>query len=124
MLCEVFSVSPRGYFEWRSRPPSTRRLEDARLAVEIKAAHRRTRESYGPERLQSDLADYCVFTGVLRLKRLRREHGIHCKQKRKFRATTDSDHKEPVAPNLLDQNFYDRWSESSLADRHHVHPHR
>ena len=105
MLCEVFSVSPSGYFEWRSRPPSTRRLEDARLAVEIKAAHRRTRESYGPERLQSDLADHGVFVGVWRIKRLRREHGIHCKQKKKFRATTDSDHKEPVAPNLLNQDF-------------------
>lgn len=105
MLCEVFSVSQSGYFSWRSRPPSARRQEDARLAIEIKAAHRRTRESYGPERLQSDLADHGVSVGVWRLKRLRREHGIRCKQKKKFRATTDSDHNEPVAPNVLDQDF-------------------
>ena len=105
ILCKVFAVSQSGYFAWRSRPPSARRLEDARLAVEIKAAHRRTRESYGPERLQSDLADHGVSVGVWRLKRLRREHGIYCKQKKKFRSTTDSDHKKPVAPNLLIQDF-------------------
>lgn len=105
MLCEAFSVSQSGYFAWRSRPPSARRQEDARLAVEIKAAHRRTRESYGPERLQSELADHGISIGVWRLKRLRREHGIHCKQKKKLKATTDSDHTEPVASNLLGQVF-------------------
>jgi putative transposase len=40
-----------------------------------------------------------------RIKRLRRQHGIRCKQKRKFKATTDSRHKMAVAPNLLGQKF-------------------
>lgn len=105
MLCKAFAVSQSGYFSWRSRPPSARKLEDARLAIEIRAAHRRTRESYGPERLQSDLADHGVSVGVWRLKRLRHEHGIRFKQKKKFRVKTDSDHNELVAPNLLDQGF-------------------
>ena len=34
-----------------------------------------------------------------------RENGIRAKQKRKFKATTDSKHSHPAAPNLLDRDF-------------------
>lgn len=73
--------------------------------IEIKAAHKRNRETYGPERLQNDLAERGIQVGVHRIKRIRKEHGIHCKQVKKFKATTNSDHSLPVADNLLDQNF-------------------
>ena len=51
------------------------------------------------------MADIGVSTTVHRVKRLRKKLGIGCKQKRKFRVTTDSKHNMPVAPNLLDQKF-------------------
>jgi putative transposase len=60
--------------------------------LEIKAAHQRTRETYGAERLQGDLADNGGSATVHRIKRLRRKLGIRCKQKRKFKVTTDSNH--------------------------------
>lgn len=105
LLCRVLGVSASGYHAWRSRPPSRRAREEARLEVEIQAAHRRTRESYGPERLQRDLADHGVKIGLHRIKRLRRQLGLRCRQKRKFKATTDSRHSLPVAENLLAQQF-------------------
>lgn len=104
-LSQALAVSLSGYHAWRTRPPSLRQREDARLAIEIKAAHRRTRESYSAERLQCDLADHGVRVGVCRIKRLRRELGLRCRQKRKFKATTNSNHSLPVAKNLLSQNF-------------------
>jgi putative transposase len=73
--------------------------------VEIQAAHQRPRGTYVPVRLQRDLAEYGVFAGISRLKRLRKKMGIRCKQKRKFKATTDSKHTLPIAPNLLARNF-------------------
>jgi putative transposase len=105
LLCRVFGVSASGYHAWRCRPPSRRLREDARLEVEIRAAHRRTRETYGPERLQRDLADHGVAVGVHRIRRLRKKLGLKCKQKRRFKATTDSRHRLPVAENLLGQRF-------------------
>ncbi|EKK0180088.1 IS3 family transposase, partial [Shigella flexneri] len=65
----------------------------------------RTRETYGTRRLQTELADNGIIVGRDRLARLRKELRLHCKQKRKFRATTNSDHNLPVTPNLLNQNF-------------------
>ncbi len=104
-LCQALDVSPSGYYAWVKRPASPRKKEEARLEIEIKAAHKRTRETYGPERLQKDLADHGVRVSIHRIKRIRRKLGLCCKQKRKFKATTNSNHSLPVAENLLEQNF-------------------
>ncbi len=103
--CRVLAVSASGYHAWRNRPPSRRAREEARLEIEIKAAHRRTRETSGPERLREDLSAHGVHVGVHRIKRLRRKLGLHCRQKRRFKVTTNSWHSLPVAENLLAQQF-------------------
>ena len=98
-------VSASGYYAWLDRPLSERAREEVRLEIEIKAAHKRTRETYGPERLQRELAEHNVKVGICRIRRIRKKLGIRCKQKRKFKATTDSRHRLPVAENLLGQEF-------------------
>jgi putative transposase len=82
-----------------------RAREELRLELEIKAADKRTRQTYGPERLQCDLAENGIQVGICRIRRIRKKLGIRCKQKRKFKATTDSRHKLPLAENLLGQRF-------------------
>jgi len=89
-MSRVFNVSASGYYAWVERPLSKRAQEEARLEIEIRAAHKRTRQSCGPERLQQDLAEHGVEAGVCRIKRIRKKLGIRCKQKKKFKATTDS----------------------------------
>jgi putative transposase len=105
LLRRVLSISASGYYSWVDRPLSQRARDELRLELEIKAAHRRTRQVYGAEKLQYDLAEHGIKVGVCRIKRIRRKLGIRCKQKRKFKATTDSRHKLPVADNILGQQF-------------------
>ena len=105
LMSRVFNVSASGYYAWIERPPSKRTQEDARLEVEIKAAHKRTRQTCGSERLQHDLAEHGVQIGVCRIRRIRKKLGIRCKQTKKYTVTTDSRHGLPVAANLLDQQF-------------------
>jgi len=105
VLCRIMGVSASGFHAGRARGPSKRAQEEGRLEIEIRAAHQRTRGTYGPERLQRDLAAHGVRIGVHRIKRIRRKLGLRCKQKRKFKVTTDSRHSLPVAENLLDQRF-------------------
>jgi len=104
-LRKVFNVSSSSYYAWLNRKPSKRAREDARLEVEIKAAHKRTKETCGPERLQKDMAEQGIHAGVCRIRRIRNKLGIRCKQVKKFKATTDSGHNLPVAENILEQNF-------------------
>ena len=105
LLSRMLKVSTSGYYAWVDRPPSMRAQEEMRLEMEIRAAHKRTRQTYGRERLQRELAGHGVLVGICRIKRIRKKLGIRCKQKRRFKATTDSRHKLPVAENLLGREF-------------------
>ena len=105
LMSRMLDVSISGYYGWRDRPLSQHDREELRLELEIKAADRRTKQTYGAERLQCDLAEHGIRVGVCRIKRIRTRLGIRCKQKRKFKATTYSKHGLPVAENLLAQHF-------------------
>ena len=105
IMARVLDVSRSGFYAWLGRPPSARALEDERLKVAITAAHAKTRETYGAKRLHLELKAEGVEVGRDRIARLRRELGIFCKQKRRFKATTQSNHNLPVAENLLGQCF-------------------
>jgi len=105
LVRRVLSVSAGGYYAWLGRPLSKWAKEESRLEVEIRAADRRTRQVYGAEKLQHDLAAHGIRVGICRIKRIRRRLGIRCKQKRKFKATTNSKHTLPVADNILGQQF-------------------
>ncbi len=105
LLCRVLGVSRSGYYAWLSRPPSPHAREEERLEAEIRAAHKRTREVCGPETLQRDLAAHGVKAGICRIRRIRKNLGIRCKQVKKFKATTDSHHTFSAAENLLNQRF-------------------
>jgi len=107
VLCRVLQVSRSGYHAWLSRELSKRARLRARLRVAAQAAHARTRATYGALRLQKELASTGFIASLGTIKQVRRELGLCCvQQKRRFRVmTTDSRHRLPVAPNLLEQRF-------------------
>jgi len=104
-LCKLLKVSESGYYSWNNRKPSKRAQENARLTIEIKAAHKRMRGVCGAEKLQRELLEQGTYAGICRIRRIKREHGLYCKQTKKYKATTDSKHTLPVAENLLQQQF-------------------
>ena len=105
-LCQQLNVAMSGYLAHsQGRPSSERKQQDQRLLVYIRAAHARGRGTYGPLKIQTELAAQGVMAGINRIKRLRTLHGIRCTHKKKFRVTTDSKHLMPVARNLLDRQF-------------------
>jgi putative transposase len=107
VLCRVLGISMSGYHAWLRRVPSERARSRERLKRATLAAHTRTRQTYGALRLQRELADDGFVASLGTIKRVRRELGLCCIQrKRRFRvATTDSRHSLAVAPNLLAQDF-------------------
>ena len=104
-MSRVLDVSRSGYYDWLTRGPSARSCEDERLKIEIRTAHQRSLETYGPRRLQPELAANGIRAGRDRITRLRRSMGLYCRQRRRFKVTTNSRHNLPVAPNLLNQTF-------------------
>jgi transposase InsO family protein len=104
-MCRVLGVSSSGYYAWQQRPVSERAKADERLAVEVVAAHKRSRATYGSPRVHADLRARGVRVGRKRIERLMREQGIQARRKRRFRRTTDSNHANPIAPNILARRF-------------------
>jgi putative transposase len=67
--------------------------------------------------MQPELASQGFKAGRGRITRLRRKLGLRCKQKRKFKATTNANHGLPVAENLLNQTFSpNRPNEARVTD--------
>ncbi len=104
-LCRLLQVSVSGFYAWRNRGPSQRQLDDMVLLAHVRAAFRRSRESYGAERVHHELAENGIEVGRHRVARLMRGNGLSPKRKQKFKKTTDSQHNKAVASSLLDQNF-------------------
>jgi putative transposase len=105
VMASVLKVSRSGFYKWLIREPSEREKKDNFLKTEIRRIHFWSRGTYGPVRIQAELKDAGIIVGRDRISRLRREMGLKCIQRKKFKATTNSKHNLPVAPNLLDQQF-------------------
>jgi transposase InsO family protein len=105
VLTRTIGISRSGYYARQGRPPSLRARTDAVFKPLIMKAHKTGRSTYGSTRIQQELAEQEVFVGRDRIHRLRKELGLKCIQNKKFKATTNSSHDLPVAPNLLDQKF-------------------
>ena len=104
-MCRILGVSASGYYAWLHRPESQRTRENRRLVVEIRAIHKENRGVYGSPRIHAELKEREIHVGENRVARLMREKGIAAKQKKKYKVTTDSNHNQPVAPNILQRDF-------------------
>jgi putative transposase len=109
LQCEVLEVSFTGYHQHyvrRQQIAGRRHMTDAALLVNIRAIHAELRGAYGWPRMWRELRRRGVRVGKERVRLTMQQHGIQARGKRRFRvATTDSNHKLPIAPNLLDRNF-------------------
>lgn len=106
--CAVLDVSPSGYHEHftrRATPEQRKRPSDDALLVHIKAIHGECKGEYGWPRIWKELLARGIRVGKERVRKLMVLHGIKARAKRKYKATTDSNHRLPVALNLLDRQF-------------------
>jgi transposase InsO family protein len=118
VMCDALSVSPSGFYAWRSRPQSPRKIANRELLADIRRVHAQHRERYGAPRIHAELRAEGRAVSRKRIARVMRQHGIRARAPRRFRVcTTDSQHSLPVAENLLDRNFVaDRSDQVWLAD--------
>jgi len=104
-MCKTLEVSRSGYYAYKSRPKSKRELEREKLLNEIKIIFKSSRELYGSPRITAALLSKGIQCNKKRIARIMHSNGIKAKTVRKYKATTNSKHKLPVANNLLNQKF-------------------
>jgi transposase InsO family protein len=101
-LCAVLEVTRSGYYRWRNGQETAREIANRLLAEEIGRVYHEKRGRYGSPRVTQQLRREGHECNHKRVERLMRQHGLKgCSSRRRRVCTTDSNHDQPVAPNLL-----------------------
>jgi transposase InsO family protein len=105
LMCRVLDVSSSGYYDWRRRSPGARAKARARLDEQVKEAFLAEKCRAGAPRLTRRLKARGHGAGHNQIAESLRRQGLRARGARKYKATTNSNHRLPVAPNLLQQDF-------------------
>ncbi len=104
-MCKVLNISRSSYYKWLKSGTSKTKQEAAILTKEIKGIFEMSKQSYGSPRIAAALKQRAFKVSRQRVAKLMKENGLKSKVRKKYRATTNSNHKFPVAENHLDRNF-------------------
>lgn len=104
-MCEALEVSASGYHVWAARPDSPTETWRQELVGAIEEIHADVKHRYGSPRMTAELNARGHECSENTVAQLMREQGIRAKAPRRFVRTTDSNHRLPVADNILDRNF-------------------
>jgi len=104
-MCEQLEVSRSGYYAWRERPESSRQQEDQALAQEVEQVYRDSRGTYGSPRVQAEMKARGRKVSRKRVARIMKQQKLEARKRRRAVRTTDSNHQNPVAPNVLERDF-------------------
>ena len=105
LMCRLPSVSRSGYYGWEQRPPSARDQARQMPEAETKRVFDDEKGRPGAPGVARRLQGEGKPAGRRRVARIMRDNGWRARAARKYKATTNSRHSLPVAPNLLGQNF-------------------
>jgi len=106
VMCQALAVSVSGYYAWRRRAPSAHQQVDTALRARICAAFTAGRGVYGSPRVHALLRSQGLRCSRKRVARLMRAQDLSAPRLHWHKPrTTDSQHTQPVAPNLLGRNF-------------------
>jgi putative transposase len=105
-MCRVLGVSASGFYAWRGRAPSRRRLEDAVLTERIRQIHVASDAIYGSPNIHAELRDHGTRVGRKRVARLMRQAGLRgVSRRRGFVVTTRRDARARSAADLVNRSF-------------------
>ena len=105
LMCKVLNASKSGYYSWLSTGPSKRYLENQEIIQVIHTIFEDSHQSYGSPRMSVELEKRGFKVSRPRTARMMSASDLQARRKRKFKATTDSNHNYPVAPNRLNRRF-------------------
>ena len=104
-MCRLLGVKRGTYYDCRKRPAKVIPAEELALRRRMKALFAASRESLGSRTMKEKLREEGFQIGRERTRKLMKVLRLQVKRKRKYKVTTDSNHRLPVAENVLDRQF-------------------
>lgn len=105
-MCKVLKVNRASYYHWISSGSVVKKV-DTKLNELVEFTFSEGKNTYGTRRIKDRLfLYYGLFVSRRRISNVMKDLKLKVKMKRKYKNTTDSNHNLPIAPNILNQDFY------------------
>lgn len=104
-MCQVFQVDRSCYYKWLKKIPTSRALRKVFITLEICRIYHSSQGTYGSPRIAKELTSIGIKVCRSFVGKIMQEHHLRSVSKLKFKKTTISSPKHPVAENSLNQNF-------------------
>ena len=103
--CRVLMVSTSGFYKWRKNREICN-SDDDKYKDLIRVLHKMSYGAYGARRLTQSLRERGFVVNIKRVRRLMKGLGLAGKgEPKRFIKTTDSNHDNPIFPDLLRRQF-------------------
>jgi putative transposase len=121
-MCRFMRISKSAYYTWLQRVPTTAEKADTELTPLIENMFKKSRSTYGSRRIQQARLQRDWKVSRRRIGCLMRAENLVCNTRRQFKATTNSRHDQPIAPNHLTRQFtVNQSSQIYVGDITYVH---
>ena len=104
-MCRVLEVSTSGFYDWKAQPISARSERSAALRSRVRDLFEESKRRYGSPRIHAELRAEGHRVSGKTVAAIMRAEGLVARPKKRFRATTDSKHDDPIAPNIVERDF-------------------
>lgn len=106
-MARVLDVSRSGYYQWCKAEVGSTHRQHRRIDIDckVKSAFDASKGRDGSERIYAELEEQGQPLNIKTIRKSLKRQGLVPKAARLFKVTTDSNHTQPVAPNLLQRNF-------------------
>ncbi len=104
-MCRVLEVSTSGFYDWKAQPISARSERSAALRSRVRDLFEKSKRRYGSPRIHAELRAEGHRVSGKTVAAIMRAEGLVARPKKRFRATTDSKHDDPIAPNIVERDF-------------------
>ena len=104
-MCRVLGVSRSGYYAYLRRGLNRRHEENRSLLTKIQEIWAWSHRVYGSPRITAELRAQGYRCGEKRIARIMRANAIASLTRKRYKITTNSDHKLPVAEDLVERDF-------------------
>ncbi len=105
-MSEILEVGRSSFYAWLNSEPSPRELDNQEIAELVKKIFHEYKGRYGSRRIRIALQKQGKIISRRRVAKLMKRSNLHCKVKKSFRKTTDSNHEQAISPNILNRDFH------------------
>lgn len=103
-MCRLLGVRRNGYYHFQKESTSVSG-EDEELKEWIKKIAESSKNSYGSRRMKKALNALGFPVGRSKTRRLMKEASVYVRYRKKYKVTTNSNHKKPLFENILNRQF-------------------